>query len=67
MLEEYDVKQARELVALFSTKAGLTTSEQESSILTEATSITWTFPTINTMLEVYDIDYSVPYPNKDAS
>lgn len=67
MLEEYDVKQARELVALFSTKAGLTTSEQESSILTEATSITWTFPTVNTMLEVYDIDYSVPYPNKDAS
>ena len=67
MLEQYDVKQARELVALFSTKAGLTTSEQEGSILTEAKSITWTFPSISSMLEVYDIDYSVPYPNKDAS
>lgn len=66
MLEQYDVKQARELVALFSTKSGLTTSEQEGSILTEATRITWTFPTVSTMLEVYNIDYSVPYPNKDA-
>ena len=63
LLEQYDVKQARELVALFSTKAGLTTSEQEGSILAEAESITWTFPTVSTMLTVYNIDYSIPYPN----
>lgn len=65
MLEQYDVKQARELNALFSTQANLMTSESEGSLLTEATSITWTFPTVSTMLTVYGIDYSVPYPDKD--
>lgn len=67
MLEQYDVKQARELNALFSTQANLMTSESEGSLLTEATSITWTFPTVSTMLTVYGIDYSVPYPDKDNS
>lgn len=60
ILEQYDVKQAHELVALFSTKANLMNSESDGSILTEATSITWTFPTVNTMLTVYNIDYSYP-------
>ena len=60
ILEQYDVKQAHELVALFSTKANLMNSESDGSVLTEATSITWTFPTVNTMLTVYDIDYSYP-------
>lgn len=60
ILEQYDVKQAHELVALFSTKANLMNSESDGSILTEATSITWIFPTVNTMLTVYNIDYSYP-------
>lgn len=60
ILEQYDVKQAHELVALFSTKANLMNSESDGSILTEATSITWTFPTVNTMLTVYNIDYNYP-------
>jgi hypothetical protein len=65
MLEQYDIKQARELVALFSVQSNLMTSEQDGSILTEATSITWTFPTVSTMLTVYGINYSIPYPNKE--
>lgn len=67
ILEQYDVKQARELVALFSTQSNLMTSESEGSLLTEAKSITWTFPTVSTMLTVYNIDYSVPYLDKDNS
>ena len=68
ILEQYDVKQAHELVALFSTKANLMNSESDGSILTEATSITWTFPTVNTMLTVYNIDYSYPiYENKSEN
>lgn len=55
LLEEYDVKQARELVALFSPKASLTSTELEGSLLTEATSITWSFPTRNTMLRANGI------------
>lgn len=68
ILEQYDVKQAHELVALFSTKANLMNSESDGSILTEATSITWTFPTVNTMLTVYNIDYSYPiYEDKNEN
>lgn len=67
ILEEYDVKQAREFSALFSVKSNLTASEQENSLLTEATSITWTFPVTNTMITAYGIDYSVPYPDKNNS
>lgn len=67
ILEQYDVKQAHELVALFSTKANLMNSESDGSVLTEATSITWTFPAVNTMLTVYNIDYSYPIYEKNGS
>jgi hypothetical protein len=43
----------------------MTTSETEGSLLTEAQSITWTFPVSNSMITIYDVNYSIPYPDKE--
>ena len=63
ILEQYRTNEAHKLQALFSLEAGLL-EMNDQSVLTEAQSITWTFNTENTMLEVNNIDYNVSYNNK---
>lgn len=63
ILEQYRTNEAHKLQALFSLEAGLLETN-DKAYLTEAQSITWTFNTENTMLEVNNIDYNVNYNNK---
>lgn len=65
ILEQYNIKQARRMSALFSIQSGLSKSEKDGSVLTEANSITWSFPIDRSMIIAEGINYSVPFPNKD--
>ena len=65
ILEQYNIKQARRMSALFSIQSGLSKSEKDGSVLTEANSITWSFPIDRSMIIAEGINYSVPFPSKD--
>ena len=66
LLEQYNVKQARRLSALFSIESGLNNEEEQGSLLTEAESITWTFPTSKTMITMNDVNYNHSYQDQNG-
>lgn len=57
ILEQFRTTEAHSIKAMFSAEDALLERDGKASVLTEAESITWTFSTRNTMIQVNNIDY----------